>query len=55
MKKNPLVSLCDTQFRVPDTQGFWKKYYPKRSEGVEIFSKTCHDLAGQGHRITFAQ
>jgi hypothetical protein len=21
-------------------QGFWGKYYPKRSEGVEIFSKT---------------
>jgi len=21
-------------------QGFWKKYYPKRSAGVEIFFKT---------------
>jgi len=38
-------------------QGFSEKYYPKRSEGVEIFPenpKGACDLAGQtGHGITF--
>jgi hypothetical protein len=39
-----MISLGGIQFRVPVLQGFWKKYCPKRSEGAEIFFKTCITL-----------
>jgi len=50
-----MISLGDNQFRVPDLQGFWKKYYPTEGRRGDFF-QNLYNLAGQwGHGITFAQ